>query len=101
MRFSVGEEVVCIKKGAWVPAEEGAGTREDPITNNIYVVDNPESEIYGGETYITLVGFYLTGFNEEHFAPLSSLYNEEIAAVMEYRRTISPVALPLEYKWKD
>lgn len=75
MRFRIGQEVVCIKKGEWInrstkkPSTDG---RPNPKFNDIVVVDD-----YNDSQYIYLIGYnYMCAngkrqsFLENRFAPI-------------------------------
>ena len=80
MRFSVGEEVVCV----------------DNKWNQLVDIDGPTAQV--DKVYIVLEvsvdgvrdGIMLEGdrnkYVDIHFAPLSELYSDEIAEVIKYRR---------------
>jgi len=84
MRFRIGQEVVCIKKGAWhdttpyIPAT----SERDPNYNEIVVVKE-----YHNQHYMYLQGFANDTYHEKCFAPI--LENlDEIKEVLEIKETL-------------
>jgi len=75
MRFRIGQEIVCIKRGAWISSVTGepyTDGRPNPKFNDIVIVDG-----YNDSQYIYLIRYdHICGngkrqsFKEDRFAPI-------------------------------
>ncbi len=71
MRFKIGQEIVCIKKGRrWIDINNEFNRLPAPKYNDIVIVSKYlPFESYNGFAFISLVG-YFDYYSEKHFAPI-------------------------------
>ena len=74
--FKIREQVVCIKKGAWIVVD-GTPTGPDPIYNEIYTIsffDNFKNQTYFGLKELDPLGSWYSG----NFRKLDYGFVEEV-----------------------